>query len=165
MVYFYVWQCFWLPPLACGDFGWSQSCRPGEVFFVVVATSTPCSQTHAECFLKDFCCLSSKPHPRWLLCWLWTGSRVCQAWWVCGLSRYSTVVETVQETKTLPSLHFCILNLKRKQKEKKKKKAQTTGWLTHKHRGTNIFLLSSSLKNTTTCFGCFTFDLKCITWC
>lgn len=26
---FWVSQCFWLPPLACGAFSWSQSCRPG----------------------------------------------------------------------------------------------------------------------------------------
>lgn len=26
---FWISQCFWLPPLACGAFSWSQSCRPG----------------------------------------------------------------------------------------------------------------------------------------
>lgn len=26
---FWISQCFWLPPLACGAFTWSQSCRPG----------------------------------------------------------------------------------------------------------------------------------------
>lgn len=26
---FWISQCFWLPPRACGAFSWSQSCRPG----------------------------------------------------------------------------------------------------------------------------------------
>lgn len=58
-------QCFWLPPLACGAFSQSQSCRPGleewrrrrrssrPVRVAVLATSAPCSQNHAECRLKE----------------------------------------------------------------------------------------------------------------